>query len=204
MISTSTTNSKWILVYTKAQEEQKAKRNLQNQGFEIFLPMIAFAKLNQSKSITLKAMFPRYLFVKINTELDKWNRIKSTRGVSHMVVFGQRLAEIPNQVIAYLKSGADENDIFRQKITRQEFQEGDKLVIKKGFFKDKEATFLSQDSKERVRILLRFLNHLITAEIPVSDIGQKEIIPHKFKSGRFVWRGCCSGGCSGPVQPIRL
>ena len=176
MVSTIAENSKWILVYTKAKEEQKAKRNLQNQGFEIFLPMIAFEKLNQSKSITLKAMFPGYLFVKINTELDKWNRIKSTRGVSHLVIFGQRLAEIPNQVIAYLKSGADENDIFRQKITRQEFQKGDKLVIEKGMFKDKEATFLAKKSKERVRILLRFVNHLITADIPAPDVGQKEIV----------------------------
>ena len=176
MVSTIAENSKWILVYTKAKEEQKAKRNLQNQDFEIFLPMIAFAKVNQSKSITLKAMFPGYLFVKINTELDKWNRIKSTRGVSHLVVFGQRLAEIPNQVIAYLKSGADENDIFRQKITRQEFQKGDKLVIEKGMFKDKEATFLAKKSKERVRILLRFVNEIITADIPASDVGQKEIV----------------------------
>ena len=42
MVSTIAENSKWILVYTKAQEEQKAKRNLQNQGFETFLPMIAY------------------------------------------------------------------------------------------------------------------------------------------------------------------
>ena len=116
------------------------------------------------------------LFIKINVERDNWTRIKSTRGVSHLVVFGQRLAEIPNQVIAYLKSGADENDIFRQKITRQEFQKGDKLVIEKGMFKDKEATFLAKKSKERVRILLRFVNHLITADIPASNVGQKEIV----------------------------
>ena len=148
----------------KADEMKEAKKK------------IAFAKLNQSNSITLKAMFPGYLFVKINTELDKWNRIRSTRGVSHLVVFGERLAEIPNQVIAYLKSGADEDDIFRQKITRQEFQKGDKLVIEKGMFKDKEATFLAKKSKERVSILLRFVNHLITADIPASDVGQKEIV----------------------------
>jgi len=176
METTATENSKWILVYTKAKEEQRAKRNLENQGFEIFLPMIAGAKAHQSKSITLKAMFPGYLFVKINTELDKWNRIKSTRGVSHLVVFGQRFAEIPNQVITYLKSEADENDIFKQTITRQEFQKGDKLVIEKGMFKDKEATFLAKKSKERVRILLRFVNEIITADIPASDIGQKEIV----------------------------
>ena len=176
MISTSTTNSKWVLVYTKPREELRAKRNLENQGFEIFLPLIAFARSNQSKSTTLKTMFPRYLFVKINMELDKWSRIKSTRGVSHLVVFGQRVAEIPNQVIEYLKSRADENNIFRQNITRQEFQRGDKLVIEKGVFKNKEATFLIKKSQERVRILLRFVNDLITADIPASDVGQKEII----------------------------
>ena len=189
-----TEHSQWFLVYTKAREEKRAKKNLENQGFEIFLPMIAFTKLNQSKSITLKAMFPRYLFVKINTELDKWTRIQSTRGVSHLVVFGQRFAEMPNQVIAYLKSKADENDIFRQKITRHEFQEGDKLVIKKGILKGRKATFLSKTSKERVRILLRLVNQLITAEIKTSDIRQKELIetlklspPGKiFKEGKIA------------------
>ena len=87
-METTKENSKWILVYTKVKQEQRAKRNLENQGFEIFLPMIAFAKQNQTKSITLKPMFPRYLFVHINTALDKWTRIESTIGVSHLVVFG--------------------------------------------------------------------------------------------------------------------
>ena len=168
--------SKWFLVYTKAKEEQRAKKNLENQGFQIFLPMIAFAKMNQSKSAIVEAMFPRYLFVNINLERDNWTCIKSTRGVSHMVVFGQRFAEMPNQVIAHLQSGVDKNHVFKQTITRQEFHKGDQLVIEKGVFKDQEATFLSKKSKERVRILLRFVNHLITAEIPASNVGQKEII----------------------------
>ena len=181
MVSKVKENSNWILVYTKAREEQRAKKNLENQGFEIFLPMIAFAKLNQSKPTTLKAMFPRYLFVKINTELDKWTRIKSTRGVSHLVVFGQRFAEMPHQVIEHLKSGADENHIFRQAITRQEFQKGDKLVIKKGVLKGKEATFLSKTGKERVRILLKLMNELIIAEVPGHDIGGRKAIIEMLK-----------------------
>jgi transcriptional antiterminator RfaH len=168
--------SKWFLVYTKANEEQRAKKHLENQGFKIFLPMIAFANMNQAKAKNLEAMFPRYLFIKINLEKDNWTLIKSTRGVSHMVVFGQRFAEIPNQIIAHLKLGADKNDIFRQSIAREEFKKGDTLVIKKGVFKDQEATFLSKQSKERVRILLNFVNNIITAEVPESDIGKKEII----------------------------
>ena len=168
--------SKWLLVYTKAKEEQRAKTNLENQGFQTFLPMIAFVKMNRSKATTVEPMFPRYLFIKLNLEKDNWTLIKSTRGVSHIVVFGQRFAEIPDRVVAHLKSGADKNDIFKQAIKRQEFEKGDTLIIAQGIFKDKEATFLSKKSKERVRILLRFVNHLITTEIAASDIGQKEII----------------------------
>ena len=176
MLSTIAENSKWLLVYTKAQEEQRAKKNLENQGFEIFLPMIAFAKSNQPKSITLKPMFPRYLFIIINAERDNWANIKSTRGVSHLVVFGHKLAEVPNFVVAFLKTRAGENGIFRQKITWQEFQKGDELIIKKGVLKGKEATFLSKTGKERVRILLKLMNELIIAEVPGHDVGRKAII----------------------------
>ena len=176
MVSKVIDNSQWFLIYTKAQQEQRAKKNLECQGFETFLPMIAWTQSESSKAITLKAMFPRYLFVKFNTELDKWNRIKSTRGVSHLVVFGKRLAEIPNQMIAYFKSKADEKDIFNQKTIMRQFHKGEKLVVKTGTFKGIEATFLTKKSQERVRVLLSFANHLITAEIPASNVGEKEII----------------------------
>ena len=176
MTSIKTENSKWLLVYTKAREEKRAKKNLENQGFETFLPMIAYEKIRQPKSFSLEPMFPRYLFIIINEERDNWAHIKSTRGVSHLVVFGDKFAEVPNSVVAFLKTRVDDNDIVKQKVTRQEFQKGDKLVIKKGVLKGKEATFLSKTGKERVRILLRFINHLITAEIPASDVGEKEVI----------------------------
>ena len=170
-----TENSKWYLVYTKAKEEKKAKENLENQGFEIFLPMISYEKMDLSKPDSLETMFPRYLFIKINTERDNWTHIKSTRGVSHLVVFGQKLAAVPHQVVAFLKARVDDNNIARHKITRQEYQQDDKLVIKEGILKGRGARFLSKNSKERVRILLRLLNQLVTAEIPASDVGQKEI-----------------------------
>jgi len=169
-----TENSKWFLVYTKAREEKRAKKNLENQGFKTFVPMIAYEKVSQPKSISLEAMFPRYLFIKIDAERDNWAHIKSTRGVSHLVVFGHTFAEVPNYVVAFLKTRVDDNDIVKQKFTRQEFQKGDKLVIKKGALKGKEATFLSKTGKERVRILLELMNKPIITEAPGYIIGRKE------------------------------
>ena len=169
-------NSKWFLVYTKAREEERAKKNLENQGFETFLPMIDSETINQPKSFFLKPMFPRYLFIKINIKSDNWSHIKSTRGVSHLVVFGDKLAEVPSFVVAFLKTRVDEHDVVKQKVIRQEFQKGDKLVIKKGIMKGKEASFLSKTDTERVKILLTLMNELIIAELPGQDVGHKTII----------------------------
>ena len=168
-------NPKWLLVYTKTREEERAKKNLENQGFKTFLPIIAYEKISQPKSISFEPMFPRYLFITINAERDNWAHIKSTRGVSHLVMFGDKFAEVPNSVVTFLKTRVDYNDIVKQKVTRQEFQKGDKLVIKKGVLNGKKATFLSKTSKERVRILLNLMNALIIAEVPGHDVGHKAI-----------------------------
>ena len=169
-------NSKWFLVYTKAREEERAQKNLENQGFETFLPMVSYEKISQPKSFSLKPMFPRYLFITINAERNNLHLIKSTRGVSHLVVFDNKFAAVPNAVIEFIKKRVNSHSIFKQKVTRQLFQKGDKLVINKGIFQGKEATFFSKTGKERVKVLLKLMNELIIAELPGNHIGNKKII----------------------------
>ena len=169
-------DSKWFLVYTKAKEEERAKKNLENQGLETFLPMIASKNKSQPQSFALKPLFPRYLFVAIKLERDNWAHINSTRGVSHLVMFGDKVAEVPNFVVVFLKSKVGTNDIVKQKVIKQEFQKGDKLVIKKGVLEGKKGTFVSKTGKERVRILLKLMNELVITEVPVNNIGRKAMI----------------------------
>jgi len=166
----------WFLIYTKPRQEERAKENLENQGFETFLPMIASEKTKQPQSFSLKPMFPRYLFTKITVENNNWTHIKSTRGVSHIVVFGDNFTEVPNSVMGYLKSKVDDHNVVKLKVTRQVFQKGDKLVIKQGVFQDKDATFLSMSGKERVRILLHLMNQLLITDIPGQNVERKEIV----------------------------
>jgi len=166
----------WFLIYTKPRQEERAKENLENQGFETFLPMIAYEKIKQPKLYSLKPMFPRYLFTKVNSEKNNWAHIKSTRGVSHMIAFGNKLTEVPDAVVDFLKTKVDEHNIVKLKVTRSVFQKGDKLVINKGVFQGKEANFLSSTGKDRVRILLKLMKELIITEVPGHDIGRKVII----------------------------
>lgn len=169
-------NEIWTLIYTKAKQELRAKRNLENQGFEVFLPIISLESIsNTSKKEKLEAMFPRYIFIKVNQK-DGWSSIRSTKGVSNIIFFGQRIAQVPYQLIQYLKSKTDKAGVFTQKKIKRDFRKGEKIKIKKGTFQGMEAIFLSQSSKDRVRLLLKFTNQLTTAQLPASDVGKKEII----------------------------
>jgi len=166
----------WFLIYTKPHQEERAKENLENQGNEVFLPMIASEKTKQPQSFSLKPMFPRYLFTKFIVENNKWTHIKSTRGVSHIVVFGGNLTKVPNSVIDYLKSKVDDNDVLKLQTTRKTFQKGDELVIKQGVFQGKDATFLSMSGKERVRVLLSLMNQITIADISEQNLERKAIV----------------------------
>ena len=166
----------WFLIYTKPHQEERAKENLENQGFETFLPMIAFEKIKQPKLYSLKPMFPRYLFTQFNAEKNNWVHVKSTRGVSHVIRFGDKLTEVPNSVIDYLKSKVDDNDVLELQTTRKTFRKGDELVIKQGVFQGKDATFISMNGKERVRVLLSLMNRITIAEISEQNLARRTIV----------------------------
>jgi transcriptional antiterminator RfaH len=166
----------WFLIYTKPHQEERAKENLENQGNEVFLPMIASEKTKQPQSFSLKPMFPRYLFTKFTVDNDNWVHIKSTRGVSHIVVFGDNLTKVPDSVISYLKNKVDDNDVLKLQTTRKKFQKGDELVIKQGVFQGNDATFLSMAGKERVRVLLSLMNRIMITDMPGQNVQRKAIV----------------------------
>ncbi len=169
-------NCKWFLVYTKSGEENRAKKNIENQGFQVFLPLVSVYSKKSSELISIEPMFKSYLFIHVNIKKDNWTAIRSTRGVNYLVTFGKQFATVPSKVVEYIKSKTDKNDILNQNIFKTSFKKGDDLVIKKGIFKDKEAIFLSNTSKERVKVLLGLLKRQVMAEIPAKHIGKKEII----------------------------
>ena len=180
MVVDAEKQSEWVLVYTRANQEVRAKKNLENQGFETFLPLIAKKQITQSHTVYLEAIFPRYVFTKINLQSDNWRPIGSTRGVSHLIYFGGKHAVVPSDLVALLKSKVDKDETFHPKIIKNEFRKGDKLIIKKGAFSSFEGIFMSTSSKERVRLLLRFLKQSVITEVSISDLDKKESL-EKFK-----------------------
>jgi len=99
----------WYLVYTKPSQEALADQQLGNQGYETYLPMYRVfkkprgARLETPAVVHHEPMFPRYLFLRPGKPGQGLSAARSTRGVSHLVVFGQLLATVEETVIEALR-----------------------------------------------------------------------------------------------------
>ncbi len=99
---------KWYLLHTKPRQEKHALQHLQNQAYEVYLPLVQVEKIPQGvKRLVEEALFPRYLFLQLDVAgSQSWASIRSTVGVSQLVKFGHRFAEVSQDVVAWVQNHA--------------------------------------------------------------------------------------------------
>jgi len=166
----------WYLVFTKPKQEEKAKKNLENQGFESFMPKISLINENEKVSSEIKLMFPRYIFTKLKKENSNWIKINSTYGVSKIVSYGGMPAYIPENLVNELKVKCGGRGTVEQKKIFVNYKRGDQITIKDGIFKGKDAIFLAYNTKDRVRVLLEIISQKSVTDIPSSHVDKKVVI----------------------------
>ena len=162
-------NRSWYLVYTKPRQENLAQENLQRQGYETYLPRIYQSRRRNGRHIkTIEAFFPRYLFIKLDTETDNWAPIRSTFGVSKMVRFDGIPAVVPEQLIQSLQSNDDEDGI--QNLVQKNLMRGDKVTIIDGPLAGYQGIYQQQNSAERVAVLVDLVGKNTLLNISVHDL----------------------------------
>jgi transcriptional antiterminator RfaH len=160
--------SNWYLIHTKIRQECVALENLENQGFECFLPFIRAEKLRRGAlQIVQEALFPRYLFIRLGTGLESqsWAPIRSTTGVSRLVTFGQIPAKIDDELITALRS---ENESTQ--VVLRHFEPGEPLVVTDGPFVGVEAIYQMADGEGRVMVLLNILSKQVKMTVPPASV----------------------------------
>ena len=151
------TSRAWYLVYSKPQQEMVALRNLEQQDYHAYLPTLSEKKRVRGIHKTVSGpMFPRYLFIELDTQFDNWSPIRSTRGVSGLVRFGQQAARVPTDFILGLQHNAER--LSEWVIQAARFNQGDTVMLMDGPFKGYEAVFQSQKGHERAIVLLDIAN----------------------------------------------
>ena len=139
---------KWYLIKTKPRQENTAIINLRNQEYTSYCPIV---KIN-NKNVVL---FPGYIFIYLDKKNENWSSVRSTKGVLNFVRFGLNFAEVPNQVIEYIKANQSASEEKLKHINK--FKPGDKVQITDGVFKNYIAIFKSFKPDERVILLMNLL-----------------------------------------------
>lgn len=143
----------WYLVYTKARAEDLARENLERQGFVTYLPRIQRNKRQQGRyKPVIEALFPRYLFIQLDTETDNWMPIRSTIGVSGMIRFGGVPARVPQTLVEDLKQNESPQGIRIE--PEYHYQKGEEVEVIHGAIRGYRAIFEKYVSSERIAVLL--------------------------------------------------
>ena len=146
----------WYLVKTKSKQEDIAIFNLENQNFHVYCPS---ARINNKHVV----LFPSYLFIQLDENVQNWSPIRSTKGVLNFVRFGLSFAKIPNSVIDFIKY--NEFNTAERIENINEFNSGDKVQITEGVFKNCIAIFKSYKPNERVILLMSLMGQQQTINI---------------------------------------
>ncbi|MCQ4322496.1 transcription/translation regulatory transformer protein RfaH [Stutzerimonas stutzeri] len=154
---TSLSSARWYLIQTKPRQESRAEDNLRRQHFECYRPVKSNAAGNGKAD---EALFPGYLFIRLDRQLDNWYPIRSTRGVARVVAFGSEPTPVRDELIEQL----------RQRLAappqKPQFEPGEKVQLHGGSFNELEAIFVSADGEKRSVILLNLLQREQKVRVP--------------------------------------
>ncbi|MCY1287562.1 Transcription antitermination protein RfaH [compost metagenome] len=157
---------RWYLIQCKPKQDARAQEHLHRQAFTCFRPTHCVTRLRAGrKQQQVESLFPGYLFIQLDQVKDNWHPIRSTRGVSQLVCFGEQPAAIADELIERLKQRQDSPQPPEPSLSA-----GDRIRIKSGNLKELEAIFLAKDGTERVLILLQLLQRQHTLSVPLDSI----------------------------------
>mgnify|MGYP001559635039 FL=1 len=155
---------KWYLVYAKPRQERVARTNLERQGYETYLPLSRETKRRRGRATEVIApLFPRYLFIHLDSQTDDWGPIRSTLGVVSLVRFAYQPAQVPDDLVATLRAREDSEGLVA--VPRDVFKRGGRVRITDGSFMGYEGIFLASTGRDRVVILLDIMGKLTRATV---------------------------------------
>ena len=163
------TAKSWYLVYTKPRQEEVALTNIIRQGYGAYLPRARSARKRQGRRmLVVEPLFPRYLFIHLDTRTDNWGPIRSTLGVVAMVQFGREPARVPNELVDFLRAREDVAGLHVW--AEPTYGIGDPVRVGEGSFSGYTGILLAHNSGERVVVLLDILGGKVRTQLAVSQL----------------------------------
>jgi len=158
-VETWADSRQWYLVYTNLKQEERANENLRAWGVETVHAKYRARRYNEftgAPTYFTQPLFPRYLFAKFNAR-EQLPKVRFTRGIQHIVCFGENPAAVDQDIIDIIRARIDENGFVK---TNNELKPGDKVVISAGPLKNLLGIFEHEvKGSDRITILLTAIGY---------------------------------------------
>ena len=163
----------WYAVYTKPRQEHIALENLERQSFETYLPLMLASRKRRGRWVhAVEPMFARYLFIRLEPGTTSVAGVRSTKGVSGLVKFGNALVPVPEALVSLLlRSANPETGVHSPE--QNLLQAGDTVVITDGPLANLNGIFKAADGHERAIILLNLLGSETEVSVPADQVWRQ-------------------------------
>ena len=162
---------RWYLIQCRARQDERALDNLQRQGFECYRPVYESERIRRGrKHLTSAALFPGYLFIRLDRLNDNWLPIRSTRGVIQVVRFNEFPLPVADGIVEQIRRRMEDKPIRERYL-----KSGERVSLTfDGSFSGIEAIFVSNVGEERVVLLLTILQSEQALIVPVERVRRLE------------------------------
>ncbi len=148
--------SNWYLAYTKPRQEEIARVNLDQQGFDSYLPLYKkFKKTEQGPVSVFEPMFPRYIFFRLGKPGQSISTVRSTKGITTIVRFGFEPAVIGEELLGRIRQ-LEEDRNHATLLELSKLKAGQTVRLQHTALGDVQGLIQSVSSK-RVSVLLEIL-----------------------------------------------
>jgi len=159
----------WFCLKTQPKREHLAATALKRQfGVECFSPRLRFRRMTQRGPIWfVEAMFPGYLFAKF-VYATQHRAVENSHGIRGIVHFGDRLATLPEHIVASLQSKVGAEEIVTLDCS---IKVGQSVQIIDGPFQGLEVVVTNLlPAKDRIRVLFDFLGRSMEMEMSTFQV----------------------------------
>ncbi len=147
---------RWYVAMTAPRKERMAAANLDNQRYRSFLPVQLETRRHARQFRTVLApVFPRYIFVILDLDRQRWRSVNGTLGVQRLIADGERPLAVAPGVVETLVQSSDRRGALIYKA--DELAVGDRVKLVAGPFAGTLGVLQRLDGAGRVQILLALL-----------------------------------------------
>ncbi len=166
----------WYALYVKSRSEKKVLTQLEEQGFEAFLPLVTHVKQwSDRKKKVEEPLFKSYVFVH-STDKEHYP-ILNVYGVVKFVTFEHKAVVVPDNQILAIKRYIDDFQEEENNLKNTELKEGQMVRIIAGPLMGLTGRLKSVKNKKYLIVYIEAVGQYISVNIPrtkVEPIVEKE------------------------------